>query len=272
MSTREIFTDKKIAIGQPVFERAWCLPLWFQCLEQQGIPKENITLCFAYSPSYDGTLEALKYYGESYGDLRIYEYDLPTFPGREDMSRFTTLSQLRNGLLSMVRETDVDYFISWDNDILFQPDSIHWMFDTLEEKQAGAVGASIDMGGRDDFMQHPSIMHFPEAVGEISYRKPWEEYSHTEPTQADIIMAVKLMSREVVDNCEYRWDKAGEDIGWCYSLQEQGYSRWFEPRTHGIHLYDKQLAIHTMKKFKTLEYPEILSKLKYWYNQGEPSE
>ena len=270
MNKNATLASSKIAIGQPVFERAWCLPLWFDCLERQGIPKENITLCFAYSPGYDGTLEVLKHYGQEYGDLRIYEYDLPTFSGRDDFSRFTTLSQLRNALLGMVKETDAEYFLSWDNDILFPKNSMQWMFKTLQEKNAGAVGALIDMGGRDHIMGHPSVMHFPQALGEIAYRRPWSEYPHNEAFEAEIIMAVKLMTREVLENSQYRWDPAGEDIGWCYSLEEQNHSRWLEPRAHGIHLYDKATSIETMKAFKNLEYDELFSKLTYWYNQGEP--
>lgn len=259
----------KIAIGQPVFERAWCLPLWFKCLEAQGIPKENITLCFAYSPGSDGTLEVLKYYGQEYGDLRIYEYDLPSFSDRDNLARFVTLSQLRNALLAMVRETEVDYFLSWDNDILFQPDSMHWLFDTIQEHGADAVGASIDMGGRNELMGYPSLMHFPDESSQIAYRKPWDTYPKDGPFEADAIMAVKLMTREVVDNSQYRWDTVGEDIGWCHSLAEQGYSRYLDPRCKGIHMYDKAMSIETMRKFSTLQYPEILPKLDHWYNLGE---
>ena len=258
----------KIAIGQPVFERAWCLPRWFECLERQGIPKENITLCFAYSPGSDGTLEVLKYYGEAYGDLRIYEYDLPTFPNRDDMSRFTTLSQLRNALLGMVKETDCEYFLSWDNDIMFPENSMHWMFDTMKEKEADAVGALIDMGGRDEAMGHPSVMHFPQAQGELAWRRPWDQYPSSAPFEADVIMAVKLMNRRTIENSQYRWDPSGEDIGWSYSLQEKGYSRWLEPRTHGYHLYDKLLSIETLKEHRHLDYNDLLPKLKYWYNRG----
>ena len=127
----------------------------------------------------------------------------------------------------------------------------------------------MDMGGRNDLMHHPSVMHFSGDPSTPAYRRAWSEYPHDEAFQADGIMAVKLMNREVIDTSQYRWDMVGEDLGWCHSLEELGHSRWLEPRTHGVHMYSKPHAIEVMKKFKDLSYPEIYPKLTYWYNDGE---
>lgn len=248
----------KLAIGMPVFERAWCLPLWFDCLEAQDlVPKEDITLCFAYSKSYDGTYDILRYRGDEYGDLLIYQYDLPTYSSRENMARFNELAALRNALLDMVKETDADYFLSWDNDILFPPRALQHLFIDKD-----AVGACIDMGGIDEEMGHPSVMHFPQHEMEVAYRRPWSEYKQDEPFQCDIIMAVKLMKKKVYSNTRYRWDAVGEDIGWCHDCEEKGYERWLQPLARGYHLYDKTLNIEIMKQYSELEYPEILEPLR----------
>lgn len=252
----------KLAVGMPVFQRAWCLPLWFDSLAAQELaPKEDITLCFAYSEGDDETHDILMERGNEYGNLMIYEFDqLPKYPDRMDMSRFTTLAQLRNALLDMVRETKADYFLSWDNDILFEPRALQNLFIDKD-----AVGALIDMGGIDAQMKHPSVMHFPDAPGEVAYRRPWEEYPHSTPFQCDVIMAVKLMKKEVYENTEYRWDAVGEDIGWCHSAHEQGYERWLQPEARGIHLYDKDATLFILEKYEEQKYPEILEELRYWY-------
>lgn len=250
----------KLAVGQLVYERAWCLPLWFQSLEAQELcPKEDITLLFAYSKGFDGTYEQLRYYGEEYGNLFIYEYDLPTWAER-NIERFTTLAQLRNGLLNMAKQADCDYLLSWDNDILFSPKRLDSLFIGKD-----AVGALVDMGGNDKEMGYPSLMHFPAAPGEMAWRKPWNEYEHVNPFQCDVIMAVKLMTKEVYSNTQYRWDGAGEDIGWSYSCKEKGYEKWLQPQARGIHLYDKDCAIRCMKDNQGKEYPEILEPLQEWY-------
>lgn len=254
----------KLAIGMPVFERSWVLPLWFQCLEAQSLaPKEDITLCFAYSKGYDGTYEILRHYGEQYGNVMIYDYDLKTYSVREDMSRFHELTALRNGLLSMARETSADYFLSWDNDILFPPGRLSCMFESASEKTA--VGALMDMGGRDDVMGHPSVMEFGATPYEVAFRRPFSTYPTDYAFKCDVIMAVKLMGREVYENTEYRWDPIGEDIGWCRDCNEKGYDRYLEPRARGYHLYDKESVIRTLKAHRNMEYPELLGPLSEWY-------
>lgn len=254
----------KLAVGMPVFERAWCLPLWFESLEAQKlVPKEDITLCFAYSKGYDGTYDILRRRGEEYGNLLLYEFDLKTYSDRMDMSRFHELAALRNALLDMAKETEADYFLSWDNDILFYPERLRELFAVCGRDRA--VGALIDMGGQDEAMQHPSVMQFPDVEGEIAYRNHWNTYPHTEAFKCDVIMAVKLMGRDVYENTRYKWDPVGEDIGWCLDCEEKGYERWLQPQSHGIHLYDKDLCIKKMKDNKDLEYPLILEPLRTWY-------
>lgn len=253
----------KLAIGMPVFERAWILPIWFKCLEAQELaPKEDIALCFAYSKGFDGTYEVLRHYGEQYGNLMIYEYDLRTYAGREDMSRFHELTALRNGLLEMARETQADYFLSWDNDILFPPGRLQYLFDSAGPNKA--VGACMDMGGNNENMGYPSVMQFSEAEGELAFRQPWSTYNHEEPFPCDVIMAVKLMGKEVYSNTKYRWDPLGEDIGWSIDAAEKGYERWFDPRAVGYHVYDRQIATNIMRRSKK-DYPEILEDLSIWY-------
>lgn len=256
--------EPTLVVGMPIFERAWITPVWFKSLEANLLaPKENTTLCFAYSKGFDGTYEQLMYYGEQYKDLLIYEFDLPTYSNRENMARFHELAALRNGLLNMVREVGPDYFLSWDNDILFPKDRLQVMMETAAPDRA--VGALMDMGGREDDMAHPSVMEFGQTPAEPAYRKAWTEYAHDRPFKCDVIMAVKLMGKEVYENTSYRWDMVGEDIGWCHSCEENGYARYLEPRAHGYHIYDKDAAIRCMKANADLEFPEILEPLHKWY-------
>lgn len=258
----------KLAIGCPTFQRAWCLPLWFDCLAAQHLDEiaDEISLCFAYSKSYDGTYDVLQSRGSDYSELRIYQYDLATYSNR-DLNRLPVLAQLRNALLEMVRETDADYFLSWDDDVLFKPDSVARLFDTVYKDTA--VGALIDMGGNDKFMGHPSVMHFPQALGELAYRRPFQEYDWSDQFQCDIIMAVKLMGKEVYQNTQYTWDPVGEDIAWSLDAAAKGYQRSINPDVRGIHVYDKDIAIEIMKAFPRLEYPEILGPLSRWWMPRE---
>jgi hypothetical protein len=254
----------KLAVGMPVFERAWCLSYWFDCLEAQELAdKKDITLCFVYSRSFDGSYDILRRRGEEYGNLMIYEFDLKAYSHREDVSRFHELTAYRNGLLDMAKETDAEYFLSWDNDILFQPKALQSLFEVA--KPNNAVGALMDMAGNDEAMGFPSVMHFPQGPGEIAYRNNWNSYPQDKPFQCDVIMAVKLMGKEVYENTRYRWDVTGEDIGWCHDCDEKGYKRFLQPKARGIHLYDKDLVIAKMRQHYRLNYPAILDPLRTWY-------
>lgn len=255
----------KLAIGCPTFERAWCLPLWFDCLAAQTTLLKlfkEISLCFAYSTSLDGTWDILENRGSKYAELRIYQFDLQTHSDR-DLNRLPILAQLRNGLLEMVRETEADYFLSWDDDILFPPNTVHRLTEYMSTDRA--VGALIDMGGNDQAMGHPSVMHFPQAPGEIAYRKPFNEYDWSTAFECDIIMAVKLMGKDVYMNSQYEWDPVGEDIGWSRNAHGKGYKKFIHPKVRGIHLYDKDISLEVLRKFSGVGYPEIMGPLSRWY-------
>lgn len=256
-------TKPRLAIGMPVFQRAWILPLWFDCLAAQNLEEKfDISLCFAWSKDYDGTYDILENRGSKYDELRIYQFDLPTYEDR-DLNRFSTLSSLRNALLDMAMETDAEFFLSWDNDVLFYPNTVGRLFDVCNPDTA--VGALIDMGGNDTQMGFPSIMHFPQALGELAYRRPHSEYDWSSPFEVDIIMAVKLMGKEVFHNTRYGWDPVGEDIAWSHSAAGQGYKRYIHPDVRGYHIYDKDAAIKVQKTFHDKGYPDILGALSRWY-------
>ena len=114
-------------------------------------------------------------------------------------------------------------------------------------------------------MSFPSVMHFGQTPYEPAYRRPWSEYPHEEPFKCDIVMAVKLMGKEVYQNTRYQWDQVGEDIGWCHSCEELGYERWSQPKARGLHLYDRELVIGKLRSWKHLDYPQVLSPLWTWY-------
>lgn len=260
-------TKPKLVIGCPTFERAWALPIWFDMLEAQKLQEDyDITFCFAYTRSFDGTFDILENRASRMGDLKIYQYNLPTFENR-DLHRLPMLAQVRNALLNMVREEEPDYFLSFDDDILFPPDAIRKLF-TIS-KPNNAVGALIDMGGNNEMMHYPSVMHFPNGPGELAFRRPFNEYDWSKPFKADIIMAVKLMGKEVYEKTEYRWDPVGEDIGWCHSCEDLGFDRWIHPDVQGIHMYDKLKAVEVMKAFPEAGYPELLYPLSRWWIQRD---
>ena len=173
------------------------------------------------------------------------------------------LTQIRNALLEMVREEEPELFLSWDDDILFQPNAIASMFEV--SKPDNAIGALIDMGGNDTQMHFPSVMHFPQAPGELTFRRPFESYNWSGPFKVDVIMAVKLMGKEVYQNTQYRWDSVGEDIGWCFSCEDLGYERIIQPATRGIHMYDKRTAVDVMNTYPNSSYPELIYPLSRWW-------
>jgi hypothetical protein len=261
-------SKQKLVIGCPSFERAWCLPLWFDSVEAQRLDRYfDLTFCFAYTKSFDGTFDVLWNRASALGDVKVYQFNTPTFENRA-LNRLPMLAQVRNGLLEMVREEEPDYFLSWDDDILFPPFSIDELFQLGAKNKA--IGTIVDMGGNNYTMGFPSIMNFPNGPNELAFRRPYREYDLSKPLKVDVIMAVKLMGKDVYMNSEYRWDPTGEDIGWSHSCEELGYERWIQPSVKGIHLYDRDTCLEVLRKFPEATYPDLLYPLsRWWTNKNE---
>ena len=76
----------------------------------------------------------------------------------------------------------------------------------------------------------------------IAYRK--EKYPLGEYFQSDVIMAAKMMSKDVYNNVDYEFHKQGEDLGWCKNAKQKGYKLYSASYIYAPHIMSKEIYYH----------------------------
>jgi hypothetical protein len=228
-------SSKKVdlVIGCPIFQRAWILPEWFDCLTKQKYWKTTeMELVFAITDGEDNTREIIKNHTSLFKDITLLDCnDLPAFANR-DQGRFVPLVSLRNRILEFLRERQPTHYFSYDSDIIIPNNTIQ----QLLKDNKDIVGPYVDLvppsdipncaskGARDSFMR----------------RKPYFQwYPKDDFYPVDTIFAVFMMKNKVFNECNYQWHSGGEDYGWGLDILEKGFESWMDSRLLGAHIYNK---------------------------------
>jgi hypothetical protein len=127
---------------------------------------------------------------------------------------------LRNSILSRVKEINPDYYFSLDSDILVKNSSTLELLMAHVEDGADAVNTLMFMTPVGT--QFPSVMTWKDDEDGRAYRK--ENYPIGTLFESDIIMAAKMMSKEVYNNVNYEFHIQGEDLGWSLDAKRKGYN------------------------------------------------
>jgi len=127
---------------------------------------------------------------------------------------------LRNILIQKVREYNPDYFFSLDSDILIKnPATIELLIAHLKE---GADAVSPLMYMTPVGTAYPSVMKWIDQPGGRAHRDL--EFPIGTYFKSDVIMAAKMMSRDVYHNIDYAVHQQGEDLGWSGACAETGFN------------------------------------------------
>lgn len=215
-----------LVVGCPVSDRNWILPLWKKHVEQA---LEGLSYEFLFVVEHDDydTLDLLGTWDKTSVMIMDKSYK-PYVRDWGNKNRLRYLTDLRNVLLSGVREIQPDYFMSLDSDILLDKETIKNLIDTAENfniqgKLPWAVGGKTYMDQID-----PRITSAGWWSGHYFSRVP---DNNRNPVVADLIMACKLMKLEAY-SVPYEYHVSGEDIGWCKAVQAEG----------GVLAYDGRVA------------------------------
>lgn len=217
----------KLVVGCPIYKRAWIFPYWAHCFEIQSIPLSEIGFVFETSPDDSKTIDYLKRWRSAHPEIPLFEIvqrpDLPHFEHEKNsrqwtMSKYHNMVNLRNSLLERVREISPDYYFSLDSDILIKnPSTIELLTSHIDD---GADAVNTLMFMTPVGTQFPSVMTW-KSEDERAFRE--ESYPLGKFFQSDIIMAAKMMSKEVYKNVNYQFHVQGEDLGWCQDAKDKGY-------------------------------------------------
>ena len=215
----------KVAVGCPVYQRAWVLEAWFDHIEALGW---DIRYVFAYTPSSDNTLEIIKRRAKDpvYEIVVTGNHSVKRNWG--DADRLSTLAHLRNVLLDLVRQIEPDVFLSVDSDILM-PENSDLLLEDLDTYDAVAPLVMLSQSGN---VSNAFYQRGPK----VTRRRVKQFYDAVMPV--DVICAAKLITPDIFndDRVEYGYHSAGEDIFWSNTAKVAGYSMALDPRVRPKHI------------------------------------
>lgn len=208
----------KTIIGLPVYDRAWILPDWFRCIENQDYPLNKIGFVFITAPHDPETLEVLIKWKESHPEVFCFDivtmHDLEhsTHPEGTRMwtgEKYKKMANLRNNLLDIVSCREPDRFFSLDSDILLEDkNTLRYLLQLSVFLPAITPLLYMTPEGT----RFPSTMTWENEIGLRAGRA--NDYPIGSVFETDIIMAAKLMNPFVYKNIRYGFHSQGEDLAW----------------------------------------------------------
>ena len=231
----------KLIIACPIYKRNWILPHWIRCILKQSVHMSNIGFIFEVSPDDPETTQALKAWKAIDKNIPYFQIierpDIPHFEhqnnGRQwTLSKYQNMINMRNSILSKVREVEPDYYFSLDSDILIENSNTLELLVAHIKDGADAVAPLMYMTpvGKD----FPSVMTWKDEIGEKAYRK--KDYPIGTYFKSDIIMAAKMMSKKVYMNVNYEFHQQGEDLGWSKNAGLQGFNLYSASYIYAPHI------------------------------------
>ncbi len=206
----------KLAIGCPIYERAWILPTWLDSIKewQTDIAWVDIELVFVTTPGEDETADIIA--GVDWAPVHTYEMLEGTHSTERNWGhkeRLNTMVALREALRREVAVIEPDLFFSLDSDIIPHYEGLHPLTDAINEG-FDAVAALAYLSANGTHITNAFYMdrHVPRRI---------KVYNALQP--ADVLCAAVLMTPEVFTSVPYEYDRLGEDIGWSRNAREAGF-------------------------------------------------
>lgn len=236
----------KLIVGCPIYKRSWIFRYWAYCLENQSIPLEDIGFIFEASPNDDQTIDLLERWKSGHPEIPLFEInvraDLPHFEHEKNsrqwtMSKYHNMVNLRNSILNRVRDIKPDYYFSLDSDILIKhPSTIELLIGHID---SGADAVNTLMFMTPIGTQFPSVMTWKNDEENRAYRQ--EQYPIGKFFKSDVIMAAKMMSKDVYNNVNYEFHIQGEDLGWSLDAKRKGFNLFCASYIYSPHLMHEDM-------------------------------
>lgn len=209
----------KVAIGCVVRDRAWILPEYLQALQQISYP--NKLYFFLENDSSDSTGKILE---EAVLDAEKIVHSVNTrspHGTREQHSthHFANLAFLRNRFVELFLETDADYLLSVDSDIIVPP---HILARLMSGNKNLIISAAISNipGTRLDGKSPGNFLIYQNGIFIHPPRYPLQGHM-----DVDLTGAVYLIPRQgLEDGLRYGPHPMGEDTPFCIQAKEKGYT------------------------------------------------
>lgn len=209
----------KIAIGCPIRNRAWILPEYLEALQEIDYPSK--VYLFLENDSEDESLYILQQIKPDM--LQSIKTGADRWRrGEYNQDQFSHLAEVRNQFLEMFLQTDADYLLSVDSDVIVPPDILTRLLELADEKTI--IGAAIsNVAGKplDGATPGNFLIRLNEYSG--SYIHP-PHYELSGVMDVDVVGAVYLIPRKAIkDGVRYGENSQGEDIYFSQQAKGKGY-------------------------------------------------
>lgn len=228
-----------ILIGLPIYSRAWILPTWFEAIRGQDWPLDQVGFIFEVAPDDQETADTLFEWHERHPEVRCFEVSTyqsachgahPDGGRQWNDGRYAMMAAMRNHLLDRAVCYDPDRYFSLDSDIILQdPTTIRTLFELTEHLDAVSPLTFMTPDGNE----FPNVMSWLRSPGEHGSRLL---YPMGTLFQADVIMAVVMMSRLVYQRARYDHHRQGEDLGWARECARLGFKLWSASYLYSPHV------------------------------------
>lgn len=236
----------KLVVGCPIYKRSWIFPYWARCFEIQSVALSDIGFIFETSPDDVDTINHLKRWRSIHPEIPLFDIvqrdDVPHFEHEKNsrqwtMSKYHNMVNLRNSLLTKVREIQPDYYFSLDSDILIKnPSTIELLLSHIDD---GADAVNTLMFMTPVGVQFPSVMTWKKDEPDKAFRQ--DKYPIGTFFKSDVIMAAKMMSKEVYSNVNYEFHIQGEDLGWSLDAKRKGYDLFCASYIYTPHIMHEEM-------------------------------
>lgn len=242
----------KLIIGCPIYKRDWIIHHWIRCILKQSIDLSDVGFVFEVSPDDMSTVHALVTWKNI--DKRIPFFlikertDIPHFEHEPNSrqwtySKYHNMVSLRNSILETVREQQPEYYFSLDSDILIEnPNTIELLISHIK---SGADAVSPLMFMTPVGTNFPSVMTWRDKTCEKAFRE--QSYPLGTYFKSDIIMAAKMMSKDVYQNVNYEFHPQGEDLGWSKNATQKGFDLYSASYIYAYHIMHQPMLDDYLK-------------------------
>jgi hypothetical protein len=242
---------KSILIGCPVYKRDWVLKDWFKYIENQNYPLSKLGFIFELGEDDEATEQVLYDWHEAHPEVSVFDgvirADLNHATHKDGQrhwsgEKYEVMVELRNSLLERASCYDFDCYFSLDSDILLEnPDTLMFLSEATEYYDVVSPLSYMTPYDTD----YPSVMWWQDEPGFEAYRDK-SRVKLGSFFQADIVMAAKMMSKEVYRTTRYIWHRQGEDLGFARSLHKRGFRSYCASNIYAFHAMHK----HTLAEYK----------------------
>lgn len=238
-----------IIIGGPIYRREWVLPYWFDAIEKQDWPLEDLGFVFIAGADDNATLDTLSEWHANHPQVSWFDLVIDKETDHQEKrnwepNRLQTMVRLRNIALGRIRIKQPERFFSLDSDILLEdPNTISRLYELTSKENIVAASPLMYMTPTDK--RFPSVMKWRGEVGGIAYRD--ESFPIGTTFKADVIMAAKMMTAEAYNAVDYVFHRFGEDVGWSAEITRAGYEIYAMTDIYCPHIMSKESLAHYLE-------------------------